>query len=67
MGSTELEVEVTISGAGQRRRLWVSAIPGIRPGRRLRIDAAEGQQWWRIIEVGQIRLREAATSLELAI
>lgn len=67
MGFTELEVEVTIAGAGQRRRLWVSAIPGIRPGRRLRIDSTEDEQWWRIIEVGQIRLREAATSLELAI
>ncbi len=67
MGFTELEVEVMISGAGQRRRLWVSALPGIRPGRRLRIDAAEDQQWWRVIEVGQIRLREAATSLELAL
>lgn len=67
MGFSELEVEVTIAGAGQRRRLWVSALPGIRPGRRLRIDSVEEQQWWRIIAVGQIRLREAATTVELAL
>lgn len=67
MGFTELEVEVTIAGAGERRRLWVSALPGIRPGRRLRLDAAEDNQWWRIIEVGQLRLREATTSLEIAL
>ena len=42
-------------------------MPGIRPGRRLRIDAAEEQQWWRIIEVGQLRLREATASLEIAL
>lgn len=67
MGFGELEVEVTIAGAGQRRQLWVSALPGIRPGRRLRIDTAEEQQWWRIIAVGQLRLREAATSIELSV
>jgi len=66
MGFGELEVEVTVAGAGIRRRIWVSALPGIRPGRRLRIDAIDGQQWWRIIELGQIRLREATTALELA-
>ncbi len=59
MGFSELEVEVTIANAGKRRRIWVSAIPGMRPGRRLRIDNAQGQHWWRIIEVGQMRLREA--------
>jgi hypothetical protein len=67
MGFGELEVEVTIAGAGIRRRIWVAALPGIRPGRRLRIDAVDGQQWWRIIELGQIRLREATTPLELAV
>ena len=67
MGFGELEVEVTIAGAGQRRRLWVSALPGIRPGRRLRIETADEQQWWRIIAVGQIRLREAATGIEVAV
>ncbi len=66
MGFGELEVEVTIASLGKRRRIWVSAIPGIRPGRRLRIDSSDGEQWWRIIELGQIRLREAATSLDLA-
>lgn len=66
MGFSELEVEVTIAGAGQRRQLWVSALPGIRPGKRLRIDAHEDYQWWRIISVGQIRLREAAQSIEIA-
>jgi len=64
--SSELEVEVTIANSGKRRRIWVSALPGIRPGRRLRIDSAAGQQWWRVIEVGQMRLREAATALEMA-
>ncbi|MDW3175813.1 MAG: hypothetical protein R8J94_00355 [Acidimicrobiia bacterium] len=66
MGFSELEVEVTIAGAGERRRMWVSAIPGIRPGRRLRIEASEEYQWWRIIAVGQLRLREATASIELA-
>ncbi len=46
--------------------MWVSAIPGIRPGRRLRIEASEEYQWWRIIAVGQLRLREATASIELA-
>jgi len=67
MGSRELEVEVTIAGAGERRRLWVSALPGIGPGRRLRIDAAGDYEWWRIIEVGQLRLREATASIEVAL
>jgi len=65
--SSELEVEVTIANSGKRRRIWVSALPGIRPGRRLRIDSSRGQQqWWRVIEVGRMRLREAATALEMA-
>lgn len=66
MGFSELEIEVTIAGEGKRRRIWVSAIPGIRPGRRLRIDSTEGQQWWRIIALGQMRLREATTAVEMA-
>lgn len=66
MGFSELEVEVTIAGAGKRRLIWISAIPGLRPGRRLRIDSSDGQQWWRIIELGQMRLREATTAMELA-
>ena len=66
MGFSELEIEVTIAGAGKRRRIWICVIPGIRPGRRLRIDSADGQQWWRIIELGQMRLREATTAMELA-
>jgi len=66
MASSELEIEVTIANGGQRRRVWVSALPGMRPGRRLRIDNAHGQHWWRIIEVGQMRLREATTAVELA-
>ena len=61
MGHGELEVEVTIASSGERRRLWITAPPGIRPGRRLRLETAGGTQWWRIVEVGQIRLREAAT------
>lgn len=66
MGFSELEVEVTITNNESRRRIWVSAIPGLCPGKRLRIDAADDQQWWRVVALGQIRLREAATSLELA-
>ena len=66
MGFGELEVEVTIASSGKRRQIWVSAIPGIRPGRRLRIESNEGDQWWRIIELGQIRLREATATLDLA-
>lgn len=67
MGFGELEVEVVIAKAGDRRRVWVSAIPGLGPGRRLRIDSAGDQQWWRIVGLGQIRLREAAASIEVAI
>lgn len=67
MGFSELEVEVTIANSGKRRRIWVAALPGMRPGRRLRIDKAdESSSWWRIIEVGQLRLREATTPLEMA-
>ncbi|MGI9606922.1 MAG: hypothetical protein ACR2P0_12355 [Acidimicrobiales bacterium] len=66
MGYTELEVEVTLANAAERRRIWVSAIPGIRPGRRLRVDGPDTTQWWRIIEVGQLRLREAAATFEIA-
>lgn len=66
MGFSELEVEVTIAGGGKRRRIWISALPGVRPGRRLKIESPEGQQFWQIIELGQLRLREAMTSMELA-
>ncbi len=67
MGYSELEVEVTVASANERQQLWISALPGIRPGRRLRIDhPSEAHRWWRIIEVGQIRLREASVGLELA-
>ncbi len=59
MGYGELEVHVTIANSGQRRQLWISAVPGVRPGRRVRIETAEGEQWWRIVNLGQIRLREA--------
>ena len=65
MGHGELEVEVTIANAGERRRLWITAPPGIRPGRRLKLASSAGDQWWRIVEVGQMRLREAA-AFELA-
>ena len=65
MGTGELEVEVTIANGGKRRRVWVTALPGMRPGRRLRIDNAQGQNWWRILEVGRMRLREATTAVEM--
>ena len=61
MGHGELEVEVTIANSGVRRQLWISAVPGVRPGRRVCIETPRGQQWWRIVNLGQIRLREAAT------
>lgn len=67
MGFSELEVEVTIAGEGKRRRIWLGAMPGVRPGRRVRIQSANGPQWWRIIEVGQMRLREATTAIEMAV
>ncbi len=69
MGFSELEIEVTIARASERRRVWVSAVPGMRPGRRLRLDdstASGDSRWWRVIEVGQIRLREAMPTLEMA-
>ena len=67
MGYGELEVEVTIASSGERRQMWVASIPGLRPGRRLRIEAAGSEQWWRVIELGQIRLREASTpAIDLA-
>lgn len=62
----ELEVNVTIANSGKRRQLWITSIPGLRPGRRLRIDSGDSAQWWRVVELGQIRLREAATSIEFA-
>lgn len=61
MGYGELEVEVTIAQSGERRQIWISAVPGIRPGRRVRIATDKGEHWWRIVNLGQIRLREAAT------
>jgi len=58
MGLEELEVEVVVASMGERRRMWVTAIPGIRAGRRVRIESAEGEQWWRITQLGRMRLRE---------
>ena len=60
MGYGELEVEVTIANSGKRRRLWIAAVPGVRPGRRVRFTLGDTEQWWRIVEVGHLRLREAA-------
>ena len=60
---SELEVEVTLASASERRRLWITATPGIRPGRRLRIEhPTEPHRWWRVIEVGQMRLRDLPMS-----
>ena len=67
MGYTELEVEVTVASANELQHVWIEARPGIRPGRRLRLDhPSEAHRWWRITEVGQIRLREAEVGFELA-
>ncbi len=69
MGYSELEIEVTLARADERRRLWVSALPGMRPGRKVRLGddgRADDQHWWRVVEVGRIRLREASATLEMA-
>lgn len=60
MGNGELEVEVTIASSGRRRKLWISSVPGIAPGRRVRLETSKGEEWWRITELGQIRLRALA-------
>ncbi len=65
MGYGELEVHVTIANSGKRRQQWITAVPGVRPGRRIRFSTSKVDHWWRIVEVGQIRLRQAAT-VELA-
>ena len=58
MGYGELEVLVTLASANDRRQVWISAEPGIRPGRRLCLEhPSEPYRWWRIVEVGQLRLR----------
>lgn len=58
MGECELEVEVLLASANDRRLVWISAEPSVRPGQRMRFEhPSEPHRWWRIIEVGQIRLR----------
>ena len=51
-----LEVEVIVASMGERRRMWIKAIPGIRTGRRVRIESGDGEQWWRITQLGRMRL-----------
>ncbi|NNC81747.1 MAG: hypothetical protein HKN94_16510 [Acidimicrobiales bacterium] len=54
----ELEVLVTLASAHDRRQVWLPAEPGLRIGRRLRSDhPSEPLRWWRVIEIGQMRLR----------
>lgn len=64
--SDELEVKTNIARDGEVRRVWLGAIPGMRPGSRVRIESAQGPQWWRIVSMGEMRLREARTTIELA-
>ena len=54
----ELEIEVTLASAHERRRVWITADADIRPGRRMQFEhPTEPNRWWRITDVGQMRLR----------
>ena len=66
MSDAELEIKTNIIREGELRRVWLSAIPGMRPGSRVRIETAKGHQWWRIVSMGEMRLREARSTIELA-
>lgn len=66
MGYTELEVKANIARNGETRRVWLTALPGMRPGSRVRIQSGPGEEWWRIVNMGEMRLREATSAIELA-
>lgn len=66
MSYAELEVKTNIVRDGEIRRVWLTALPGMRPGSRVRITSASGEQWWRIVNMGEMRLREATAAIELA-
>ncbi len=66
MTTSELEVQANMVREGEVRQVWLTALPGMRPGRRVRIQAPVGQQWWRIVSLGSMRLREATSAVELA-
>lgn len=66
MSYAELEVKTNIVRDGELRRVWLTALPGMRPGSRVRISSPSGEQWWRIVNMGEMRLREAAAAIELA-
>ena len=66
MTTSQLEVQAKIVREGETRQVWLTSLPGMEPGRRVRIQAPLGQQWWRIDSLGTIRLREATSAVELA-
>ena len=66
MSSSGLEIHTRLEREGETREVWLTAIPGMQPGRRVRIQAPVGQQWWRIDSLGTMRLREATSAVELA-
>lgn len=66
MSYSELEVKTNIVRDGEIRRVWLTALPGMRPGSRVRIQSSAGDQWWRIVNMGEMRLREATAAIELA-
>lgn len=66
MSHTELEVKTDIVRDGESRRVWLTAMPGMRPGSRVRIHSPKGQQWWRIVDLGEMRLREATAAIEFS-
>lgn len=66
MSTTGLEVHTRLEREGETREVWLTALPGMEPGRRVRIQAPVGQQWWRIDSLGAMRLREATPAVELA-
>lgn len=67
MSFSELEVKTNIVRDGQVRRVWLAAMPGMRPGSRVRINSTQGHQWWRIVDVGEMRLREATAPVDIAV
>ncbi len=66
MSYAELEVKTNIVRDGEVRRVWLTALPGMRPGSRVRIKSGASEQWWRIVNMGEMRLREATAAIELA-
>ena len=66
MSESELEIKTNIVRDGEVRRVWLGAMPGMRPGSRVRLETNGGPQWWQIVSMGEMRLREARTAIELA-